>query len=84
MLIPTFAGSEITDSARGGGLYFRDILLNISFLGGQMDIRMFQAINLTNSTTEDLAFMGGKKVLPRWMSPQHREHPNGQVSLQVE
>ena len=28
MLIPTFAGSEITDSARGGGLYF--ILLNIS------------------------------------------------------
>ena len=44
MLIPPFAGSEITDSARGGGLYFRDILLNISFLGGQMDIRMFHVI----------------------------------------
>ena len=49
MLIPTFAGSEITDSARGGGLYFRDILLNISFLGGQMDIRMFYVITFCST-----------------------------------
>ena len=38
------AGYEIIDSAYGGGLYFRDILLNISFLGGQMDIRLFHMI----------------------------------------
>ena len=44
MLIPPCAGSKNTDSGCGGGLYFTDILLNISFLGGLIDIRMFHVI----------------------------------------
>ena len=44
MLIPPCAGSKNTDSGCGGGLYFTDILLNISFLRGLMDIRMFHVI----------------------------------------
>ena len=60
MLIPPCAGSKITDSGRGGGLYFTDILLLISFFGGQMDIWMFHVITFCQGDNH----LGKNFVLP--------------------